>query len=185
VRGHVSQVLPPGPFGLAVTRPRRCQPPHAGVRALRGAAAAALLPDHATGGTGRTGAVVVVRDGELDPAPFRVDGVAGAVGDHDLDHAGAGVQRVVLEADVCAEPAAVTPDVHGVAGPDLAVLRGGSEFNRGPTIAKPVRAGESEGEHPNGRAIEKSWVGIGIIDNTVALSYKPVAGQLRVLEGSE
>jgi len=69
------------------------------VRALRCTAAAALLPDHAAGSAGRVGAAVILGDGESKPAPFRVNGVAGAVGDDDLDLTVSGIDDVVAPAD--------------------------------------------------------------------------------------
>ncbi len=76
--------------------------PHSGMLAFRGADAGrtALNPvDHAAGGGGRIGAVVIVPDDEGVPALLWVDGVARAVGD-DEHHLGvAGVQIVIAPAD--------------------------------------------------------------------------------------
>jgi len=83
------------------------KPPHTGVRTLRRApAVGVLLPDQvariglAEHAIGWVCAVVVFSDVNIKPAFCRVDGVSGAVGDDDLDHAAAsGIDDVIAPAD--------------------------------------------------------------------------------------
>ncbi len=110
-------------------------PADAAMPALRGTGAgppaAVHLVDHAAGGAGRIGAIVIVPDGEGVSAALGVDGVAGTIGDDEHHLRVAGVQIVIAPADgpTLRSPRLHVADLSGrphrqaVAG-DLVILRG-------------------------------------------------------------
>jgi len=132
------------------------KPPHTGVHTLRRAPAAALLPDHAAGtgiapeiASGRGCAVVRFREVNIQPALCRGNGVAGAVGDDDLDLAAvSGIDDVIAPADAGIHRVrGVRRNPHCTAAADFDVVGMPFMHLRGRRVPKYVRTALGDGEH--------------------------------------
>jgi len=146
--------IPTCPQGDMDTRLRRCMTPHLGVRALhRAAAAGILLPDYATGSGGRVGAVVIFDENETMPAFCRVDGVAGTVGDYDIDFGGARIDDVIAPAENVdsVTVAVVSRNHYRSATADVLIVEASGVVQlRVRNASELVRTGLGDGEHVDG-----------------------------------